>query len=390
MKGTFIFLPQEKVIFGPGTINQLGAELDRLNRRRALVITGNSLAKKTNLLDRLKDILGSRLVEVFFPISQHVPRRDVLAAAQKAREAQADILISLGGSSPVDGTKGVALCLSADIDSEEQLDGYRRGGEAKSILQEPLPHIAVTTTLSAGEFTSGFGITNEKRRIKELYGAPQFIPRVVILDPEVTLFTPSWLWASTGMRAVDHAVERLYSSKHQPLVDALCLQSLRLLFKNLSLSIRDPANLEARLNCQLGAWLSILGIINVGIGISHAIGHQLGGLCHVPHGQTSCIILPHAMEFNLLVVAHRLALVAEAAGFDIKGMNSIQAAREAIAAVRNLVQEMGCPYRLRDVGVKEADLPLVAETVMKEVPLFENPRPIKDVEEVMNILNNAW
>lgn len=192
------------------------------------------------------------------------------------------------------------------------------------------------------------------------------------------------------MRAVDHAVERIYSPKHQPLVDALCFQSLRLIFNNLTLSIKDPTNLDARLNCQLGAWLSILGIINVGIGISHAIGHQLGGCCNVPHGQTSCIILPHAMEFNLSAAADRLALVAEAAGIDTKGMSSFQAGKAAIATIKKLVQEIDCPSRLRDVGVKDSDLPLLAEAVMKEVPMFENPRPIQKLEEVMEILQKAF
>ncbi|HSB81959.1 MAG TPA: iron-containing alcohol dehydrogenase [Candidatus Methylomirabilis sp.] len=390
MSGSLAFPPQERVIFGQGAVEQLAVEVDRLGTRRAFVITGTTIAKRTDLLPRVQEILGPRLAGIFFPISQHVPQQDVMHAALQGREARADVLVSLGGSSPVDGAKAVALCLSEGVVSEQQLHSYCRGPHQKPLRGQPLPHIALTTTLSAGEFTSGFAVTDERRRVKDLYGAPQFIPRVVILDPELTAFTPPWLWASTGMRAVDHAVERLYSPKHQPLVDALCIQALRYLFCDLPRSTREPRNLEVRLHCQLAAWMSAFGFLSVGTGISHAIGHQLGGHCNVPHGQTSCVILPHAMDFNCQAAADRLALVAEAAGIDMRDLSTRQAATAAIGAVRRLVEDLGCPMRLRDVGVKESDFPLLAEAVMDEAPHFENPRPIAGVTDIHEILRQAW
>src|ERR671923_1301507 len=174
------------------------------------------------------------------------------------------------------------------------------------------------------------------------------------------------------MRAVDHAVERLYSPRHNPLSDTLCQQALRYLFHHLPRATHDPQDLDARLHCQLGAWMSILGFASVRTGISHAIGHQLGGHCHVPHGQTSCVMLPHAMEFNLPAAAERLALVAKAAGVDTRRLTTEQAARAAIEVVRTLVSSLGCPTRLRDVGVQQGDFPLLAEAVMEEVPSMEN------------------
>ena len=388
ISGAFLYPPQEKVIFGQGSVRQLSAEVDRLGGRRAFVIT---FAEESDPLTRVQEVLGPRLAGVFSPIIQHVPRGNVIDAALHAREAKADILVSLGGSSPVDATKAVTLCLSEGVTSEEKLDDYRvRVLQGKPIQGQPIPHIAITTTLSAGEFTSNFGMTDEKRRVKELYGGPQFVPRVVILDPELTVSTPAWLWASTGMRAVDHAVERVYSPRHQPLVDTLCLQALRYLFQNLPLSSRDPKNLEARLYCQLGAWMSIMALLSVRFGISHAIGHQLGGHCNVPHGQTSCIMLPHAMDFNLSAASDRLALIAEAAGVDPRGLSIEQAARAAVDAVRRLVKDLGCPARLRDVGVEESDFPLLAEAVMGEAAAMENPRPISSISEVMEILQKAW
>jgi len=127
-----------------------------------------------------------------------------------------------------------------------------------------------------------------------------------------------------------------------------------------------------------------------GTGISHAIGHQLGAHCHVPHGQTSCIMLPHAMDFNRMAAADRLAPVAEAAGHEVRELSIPQAAVAAIESVRRLVKELGCPSRLRDVGVKESDFPLLAEAVMVEAPLMQNPRPIGSVSDVIEVLRKAW
>jgi alcohol dehydrogenase class IV len=395
LQGTFTFLPQERVIFGKGSVAQLATEIDRLGCRRAFVITGTTIATKTDLLGRLQEILGPRCAGVFYPIGQHTPRPDVIAAAARARERNADVLVSLGGGSPVDGTKGVALCLAEEIFTATQLDPYRVRGPRglrfnPQYRGKPVPHIAVTSTLSAGEFTSGVGITDPARSVKESFGAQQVTPRVVILDPEVTVYTPTWLWASTGMRAVDHAVERLYSPKHNPLSDTLCQQALRYLFHYLPRATRDPQDLDARLHCQLGAWMSIIGFATVRTGISHAIGHQLGGHCHVPHGQTSCIMLPHAMEFNLPVAADQLVLVAEAAGLDIHKMNPAQAASAAIDTMRQFISELGCPMRLRDVGVHERDFAALAEAVMEEVPTLENPRPISGVADIIDLLERAW
>jgi alcohol dehydrogenase class IV len=185
-------------------------------------------------------------------------------------------------------------------------------------------------------------------------------------------------------------VERLYSPKHNPLSDTLCRQALRYLFHHLPPATRDPQDLDARLHCQLGAWMSIIGFATVRTGISHAIGHQLGGHCHVPHGQTSCIMLPHAMEFNLPAAADRLALVAEAAGLDIRHMTTKQAASAAIDVVRRCIGELDCPMRLRDVGVHERDFSALAEAVMEEVPMLENPRPISGIADVIELLERAW
>lgn len=310
----------------------------------------------------------------------------MIDATFEARQAKADILISLGGGSPIDAAKAVALSLSEGVTSVEELGACRQ----KPLQGKPIDHIALPTTLSGAEFTCVVGITDEVRRVKDIYVAIPLIPKHVILDPDLTVFTPPWLWASTGMRAVDHAVERIYSPGHQPVVDTLSLQSLRYLFQNLPLCLKDPQNMEARIHCQLASWMCNFGFLTVGTGISHAVGHQLGGHCNVPHGYTSCIMLPHAMEYNLPVVADRLALMAGAAGVEPQNLDEKTAAAAAIGAVRKLVSDLECPARLRDVGVAETDFSALAEAVMAEAPFISNPRRIEKKDDVIDLLRKAW
>src|SRR5581483_2041781 len=190
----------------------------------------------------------------------------------------------------------------------------------------------------------------------------------VILDPAATVHTPEWLFISTGIRAVDHAVEDICSVNSQPFSDGTSLHALRLLGRGLRAVKADPNDLDARLECQLGAWLSITGSQNgVSKGASHGIGHVLGGTAHVPHGYTSCIMLPHVLRFNAPVNAARQAWVSEALG---------QPGAPAADAVAALIAALGLPQRLRDVGVRQDQLDQIASESMHDRWIHTNPRTI--------------
>ena len=194
------------------------------------------------------------------------------------------------------------------------------GGGGHSTDEGPV-HIAIPTTLSAGEFTAVAGITDERTRVKRAVSDPRLVPRTVYTDPTVTLETPPWLWAASGVRALDHAVETIYASRHHPLSDAAAARGLSMLVKHLpaSLSTTGAEQLEHRLQCQLGAWLSVFGVTNAGLGLSHALGHQIGPRWDVPHGVTSCITLPHAMRYMAARAPERFGPIAQAFGvsFDV-------------------------------------------------------------------------
>lgn len=395
MSQSFVHLPVDRVIYGIGALAELPREVERLGKRRVFVLTGTSIATKTGLLERVVGLLGGNCAGRFSGCVQHVPKRTIVEAATRAREARADCLVSLGGGSPIDTAKAVALALAEGVADEAALDAYAgrhitAGAGARPFASTaPVPHLAIPTTLSAGEHTGHFGMTDEAHHRKDGAGHPLLVPRVVILDPEVTCDTPSWLWASTAIRALDHAVERFYTPTHQPLTDPLCLEAIRWLVRELPATLERPDRLEARLACQLAAWFSLFGGFNARTGLSHAIGHQLGGRCNVPHGQTSCMILPHVMAFNIPAAASRLALIGEAAGVRMEGKSAEEAAGSAVRAVAGFIKTVGCPTTLREVGVAEKDLPPLAQATFEELVAGGNPRPVRSPDEILEILKAA-
>jgi maleylacetate reductase len=218
--------------------------------------------------------------------------------------------------------------------------------------------------------------------VKESFSHPLMMPQAVILDPAVTVHTPEWLFLSTGIRAVDHAVEDICSINPAPFSDGASLQALRLLSAGLPAVKANPTDLEARLNCQLGSWMSIMGSQNgVAKGASHGIGHVLGGTAGVPHGYTSCIMLPHVLRFNEPVNAERQGWVAEALG---------RRGEKAADAVAALIATLGLPGRLRDVGVKPEQLDTIARESMHDRWVHTNPRRIEGPSDVRTLLDAAW
>jgi maleylacetate reductase len=321
-------------------------------------------------------------------IGAHTPRVDVVAAANAARAARADALLTVGGGSVTDAAKMVGLCLGNDVTEPGQLDAFRArihsDGRAERPTVNPpaIRSVAVPTTLSAGEFTASAGCTDTVRQVKESYSHAMMMPRSVILDPATTVHTPEWLFLSTGIRAVDHAVEDICSINPQPLSDGTSMHALRLLGRGLRAVKADPGNLEARLDCQLGAWMSIMGSQNgVTKGASHGIGHVLGGTAGVPHGYTSCVMLPPVLRFNETINAERQAWVSDALG---------RPGEKAGDVVAELVASLGLPGTLRDIEVEPWQLDRIAEQSMHDRWVHTNPRKIDGPPAVRALLDAAW
>ncbi|MCG3753995.1 iron-containing alcohol dehydrogenase [Amycolatopsis sp. Poz14] len=383
----------DRVVYGQGAIRHAREETLRLGIARPLVVASRTLATTTAVVGELAAELGA--VALFTGVPAHVPQGTVLDLARRFRESAADGLVSVGGGSPIDCAKGAALCVSEGIRDEEHLARYRiryrhPGPSEIPVLQgTPPPHLAVSTTLSGAEFTSLAGITDPVRGVKELYRAEALCPARALLDPDVAAHTPRALWLASGVRAVDHVVEGVCSSGHTPLTDAVLPGALRILTQDLLPSAEDPSDRIRRGNCQVAAWMAIMHLKNVPMGLSHGLGHQLGALLGVPHGITSCVLLPHVMDFNAPVSAARQALLAPALEIDTKGLDEESAAAAVRAAVRALIARLGVPNRLADVGVARHHFGRLAEEALRDPVVAGNPRPAASAD-VLSVLEAAF
>ncbi|TMI21002.1 iron-containing alcohol dehydrogenase [Candidatus Bathyarchaeota archaeon] len=342
VSGEYSYLPIERVHFGPDSIARLSEELDKIRSDHPFIITGQTIAEKTRLVDTVERASGRKLVGVFSGIKQHAPTSGIKQAISEVRKARADSLISLGGGSPIDSAKIAVKELSENF--------------AKPIIA----HIAIPTTLSAAEFSYSAGMTDDSSKRKTGVRDPRLVPRFIFLDPMITVDTPSWLWACTGIRSLDHAVESIYSPKHQPYVDSLALESIRLLFQNLKSSTNNPTRIGPRLACQMAAWMSFAGVQSVGTGLSHAIGRVIGATWDIPHGITSCLTLAEVMRHQARKYPDRLSLIAEAEGQDLKGLSESKPALSAADRVEELVKGLGLSKKLSDYGIRREDLPSIA------------------------------
>ncbi len=388
-RGIFTMQAQERVVFGEPAGEALLTELKQRGARRVFVTSTRSLAKLSDgPLQAIEKALGGLHVGTFSAISSHSPREDVIAGAAAARAAGADIIVAVGGGSVVDATKAMLMCIWHDLDTPAAMEPYRSGRDDGRIPTpmappaDPIRMIAIPTTLSAAEFTPNAGITNSETHFKQSFSHRLFVPMTVILDPEMTRATPEWLLVSTGIRSVDHAVESYCSPTANPATEPLSLQGLRLLHRALPAIVERGDDPAARLDAQFGMWQAIAAsIAGAGSGASHGIGYVLGAGYGVPHGHTSCVMLPAVLRWN--------------ASFNGERQKALRAAmgapeRPAGDLVAELVQRIGQPGNLRALGIKRENLPDIAERAMTYAPVRRNPKKIAGPADVMEILEIAW
>ncbi len=380
LSGRFTPPPPQIVIYGTPVAEALEAELTRLGAQRILFVTNTSLATPGGLAETVVAALGARAVARITGVGAHSPRGDVVRMTTALREHRADAVVAFGGGSVCDATKVARLCLANDLSTIDDIDHLR--APAPHAKGPTIPYLSIPTTLSAGEFTRYAGVTDERIQRKELFWQAAAAPEVVILDAAMTVATPPRLWFGTGMRAVDHAVETWCSINSTPLVDATSLHALRLLVPALRACQADPAALAPRLDALIGAWLSVQGVATgVDLGASHGIGHMLGGTAGMPHGETSCVMLPHVLRYNLAVNRERQASLASAMGSpDTPAADIVQA----------LVASLNLPGRLRDANVPRDLLPRIADESMRDMWIPTNPRPLTEVSQVLALLEAAW
>ncbi|MGB8398868.1 iron-containing alcohol dehydrogenase [Bradyrhizobium sp.] len=378
-KGRVVFGAMEEVVFGRPAREAIIEQIDRLGASRAFLMVSGTLNRETDEIENIRRALGPRCVATFDAMPPHTPRAAVIAASEQARAAKADLIVTVGGGSITDGAKAVQLCLANDIRSVDDIDRLRAVNGALPPMAAPaVRQISVPTTIAGGEFSALAGVTNEKTRVKELLHHPLVMPRAAILDPALGAHTPEWLWLSTGIRAVDHCVEGICSREAHPYGDAQALKGLSMLAQALPRVKADANDLDARMDCQIGTWLSMGALVSgVPMGASHGIGYVLGAEFDVPHGYTSCVMLPFVMRWNKPDNAERQALVSAAMGHPGKDAGDVLDA---------FIRGLGMPRSLRDVRVGPEHFDRIAEQAMKTPWVPRNPRKIDGPAQVREIL----
>jgi maleylacetate reductase len=378
-QGRVVFGAMDEVVFGRPAAEAVVAQVDRLHAARAFLMVSGTLNRNTDEIEKIRKALGSRCVATFDAMPPHTPREAVIAATEQARSAGADLIVTIGGGSITDGAKAVQLCLANDVRTVDGIDTIRAIKGVVPPLNPPsVRQISVPTTIAGGEFSAAAGVTNPRTKVKEMLRHELAIPRAAILDPAITVHTPEWLFLSTGIRAVDHCVEGLCSREAHPYADAQAVRGLSMLAQALPRVKADAHDLDARMDCQLGTWLS-MGSLSAGVpmGASHGIGYVLGAVYNVPHGYTSCVMLPSVMRWNKSVNAERQALVSDAMGHP---------GEDAADVLDWFIRDLGMPRSLQDVRIGPEHFDRIAEQAMGTPWIPRNPRKIDSPAQVREIL----
>ncbi len=376
----------ERIILDTPAAEAVLAEAERAEAHRVVLIAARSLSQGTGEVEKIAQALGPRYAGLLPPIRPHAPKSDLVAVTRAALDANADLIVAVGGSSVMDGAKIVSLAHRHHAVSLEALDAlrirYDAQGQITSLPEDgpDIKVICIPTTLSGGEFNTLSGAYDETMQQKHGYHHPAMAPVAIILDPDIARHTPDPLWLATGMRAVDHAVETLVSPYSNPYYDGLAESGLRLLAKALPELRRNPGNREARLHSQIGAWQAIVPLVGgVPMGASHAIGHALGAF-GISHGETSCVMAAAVQRWNAQRPCPAQRRVAEAFG---------EAGRPLDQILDVFVRGLGLPASLADIDIVEDQYARLAELTLADIWGGTNVRPLAGPEDVVAILRQA-
>jgi len=330
-------------------------------------------------------LLGARAVAVFDQTQAHVPAAQVAEGLALAAAHNADALVGLGGGSAI----GLAKAVSAAL--EAQRTG--RPARAAHPTDQPLvPVVAIPTTYAGSEMTAIYGVTETDAAgsRKVTHADPKYAPKLVIYDPALTLDLPPAVTATTGLNALAHAIEAVYSTRRTPLATAAALAGVRHIARSLPRCCAVGDDLAARTDLLLGAHLAGAALAGVAMGLHHGLCHVLGGAAGVPHGVANGLVLPHALRFNLDAVTPELALVAGALGAAPPGGGDTALAQAGLDQVDALIAGLGVPRRLREVGVSREAFPRLAELALQSAAVRANPKPVTSAAQVLALLEAAW
>jgi alcohol dehydrogenase class IV len=379
-----------KVIYGKGLVNDFAHELEELGVKNYFIVSDQVLSS-LGLIEQIKTGLeeaGFTITGEFYDVPQDASVEAVKSISRQATDSGAEGLIAVGGGSVIDATKAANFVFSEGGDLIEDYSGA-------ATLTRPLkPFIVIPTTAGTGsENTLIAMIYDVANKTKLAFSDKYLLPDLAVLDPAMTQTLPPVLTASTGMDALTHAVESYVGVDASPHSQALAVGAIKHIFKYLVRATQKGDDIEARGGMLIAANMAGSAFSHSMVGCVHAMAHAVGGLTRVPHGAANAILLPHGMEYNFEESKDKFAQLAPVMGVDVTGMSLDEAARGAIAAVRELGQQLNAldalPVRLRDAGVPEESLPAIAEAATEDGAVIYNPREVV-AEEILIHLQNAY
>ncbi|HHF2879729.1 TPA: L-threonine dehydrogenase [Vibrio diabolicus] len=376
------FIPTVNLM-GAGCLKDAADSIQSQGFKKGLIVT-DKILNQIGVVKQVQDLLTERdVATVVYDGTQPNPTiTNVNNGLALLKENECDFVISLGGGSPHDCAKGIALVASngGKIGDYEGVDQ-----SAKPML----PLVSINTTAgTASEMTRFCIITDEERHIKMAIVDKHTTPLMSVNDPELMLAKPASLTAATGMDALTHAIEAYVSIAATPITDAVAIKAIELIQAHLRTAVKNGENLEAREQMAYAQFMAGMAFNNASLGYVHAMAHQLGGFYDLPHGVCNAILLPHVQRYNAQVCPERLRDVAKAMGVDVEGMSAEQGAAAAIDAIVELAKDVGIPSGIKELGAKLEDIPTLADNALKDACGFTNPKQATH-EEISKIFEEA-
>ncbi|MGF1751535.1 iron-containing alcohol dehydrogenase [Vibrio cionasavignyae] len=377
-----IILPSTNLL-GNGCLTQAIDIIEQQGFKKALIVT-DAVLNKIGVVAQITDLLAER--DISFAVydgTQPNPTIDnVEQGLSHLVDNDCDLIISVGGGSPHDCAKGVALVAT----NGGKIQDYEGINQA---TQAPFPLISINTTAgTASEMTMFSVITDEARQIKMAIVDQKVTPLISVNDPQLMLAMPKSLTAATGMDALTHAIEAYVSTAANPITNTVALKAIEMIHTNLPLCIENGENLEAREQMAYAQFMAGMAFNNALLGYVHAMAHQLGATYHLPHGVCNAVLLPHVQRFNYTACPEKFRDIAVAMGRDVSGMAVEEAALCAIDAMADLATTVGIPANLTEIGVKASDISALAESTLTDVCCMTNPKQASK-EEIMAIFETA-
>lgn len=366
------FVLNEMSYFGRGSREMLGSEIIARGYEKILVVTDKNIVE-VGLIHKVLDVLGKNRInyEVFSDVKANPTVQNVQDGVMKCKSAMADVIVAIGGGSVIDTAKGISIVMN----NPEFSDIVSLSGTANT-KKKGMPIIALPTTAgTAAEVTINYVITDPETQTKMVCVDPHDIPVLAIIDSELMESMPTSLAAATGMDALTHAIEGYITKGAWELSDMFHLRAIQLIFASLPKAINERSTAAIE-NMGLAQYVAGMGFSNVGLGIVHSLAHQLGAVYDTPHGLANAILLPHVMRFNGEVCYERFRRILNSLGIDARRMSKEEVIDTFVSRLKLLSVSVGINQTLKDVGVKEEDIPMLAEKALKDACTPGNPREV--------------